>query len=155
MAEISTPGLLHVADLVVRIAEPLDVGRIAGNLRRVIPIAGGEVLGPRIHGKVLPGGADFQIMRADGVTDLHARYVIETGERQLIYVENSGVRYGPPDLMEKLRRGEAVDPALIYFRTTPRFETAAPRYEWLMRNLFLCSGARYPDRVEVRFFQVT
>jgi len=155
MAEISTPGLLHVADLVVRIAEPLDVGRIAGNLRRVIPIAGGEVLGPRIHGKVLPGGADFQIMRADGVTDLHARYVIETGERQLIYVENSGVRYGPPDLMEKLRRGEAVDPALIYFRTTPRFETAAPGYEWLMRNLFLCSGARYPDRVEVRFFQVT
>jgi len=155
MAEISTPGLLHVADLVVRIAEPLDVGRIAGNLRRVIPIAGGEVLGPRIHGKVLPGGADFQIMRADGVTDLHARYVIETGERQLIYVENSGVRYGPPDLMEKLRRGEAVDPALIYFRTTPRFETAAPGYEWLMRNLFLCSGARYPDRVEMRFFQVT
>jgi len=155
MAEISTPGLLHVADLVVRIAEPLDVGRIAGNLRRVIPIAGGEVLGPRIHGKVLPGGADFQIMRADGVTDLHARYVIETEERQLIYVENSGVRYGPPDLMEKLRRGEAVDPALIYFRTTPRFETAAPRYEWLMRNLFLCSGARYPDRVEMRFFQVT
>jgi len=154
MTEISTPGLLHVADLVVRIAEPIEIGLIAGNLRRVIPIAGGEVLGP-IHGKVLPGGADFQIMRADGVTDLHARYVIETGERQLIYVENSGVRYGPPDLMEKLRRGEAVDPALIYFRTTPRFETAAPRYEWLMRNLFLCSGARYPDRVEVRFFQVT
>jgi len=155
MAEISTPGLLHVADLVVRIAEPIEIGLIAGNLRRVIPIAGGEVLGPRIHGKVLPGGADYQIVRADGVTDLHARYVIETEERQLIYVENSGVRYGPPDLMEKLRRGEAVDPALIYFRTTPRFETAAPRYEWLMRNLFLCSGARYPDRVEVRFFQVT
>jgi hypothetical protein len=155
MGEISTPGLLHVADLVVRIAEPLEVGRIAGNLRRVIPIAGGEVLGPRIHGKVLPGGADFQIMRVDGVTDLHARYMIETGERQLIYVENSGVRYGPPDLMEKLRRGEGVDPAMIYFRTTPRFETAAPGYEWLMRNLFLCSGARYPDRVEMRFFQVT
>jgi len=155
MTEISTPGLLHVADLVVRIAEPIEIGLIAGNLRRVIPIAGGEVLGPRINGKVLPGGADFQIMRADGVTDLHARYVIETEERQLIYVENSGVRYGPPDLMEKLRRGEAVDPALIYFRTTPRFETAAPGYEWLMRNLFLCSGARYPDRVEMRFFQVT
>lgn len=155
MAEIETPGLLHVADLVVRIAEPIEIGRIAGNLRRVIPIAGGEVLGPRICGKVLPGGADFQLIRADGVTDLQARYVIEVEEQQLIYVENSGVRYGPPALMEKLRRGEVVDPGLIYFRTTPRFETAAPGYEWLMRNLFICSGARYPDRVEMRFFQVT
>jgi hypothetical protein len=150
MPDIATPGLLHVADLVVRIAEPIEIGR-----RRMIPIAGGEALGPRINGKVLPGGADYQIMRTDGVTDLHARYVIEVGERQLIYVENSGVRYGPPDLMEKLRRGEAVDPALIYFRTTPRFETAAPGYEWLTQNLFVCSGARFPDRVEMRFFQVT
>jgi hypothetical protein len=151
---------LHVADLVVRIAEPIEIGRIAGNLRRVIPIAGGEVLGTglggkELRGKVLPCGADFQLMRADGVTDLHARYVIEVEERQLIYVENSGVRYGAPALMEKLRRGEMVDPGLIYFRTTPRFETAAPGYEWLMRNLFICSGARYPDRVEMRFFQVT
>jgi hypothetical protein len=153
--EIQTPGLVHVADLVVRIAQPIEIGRISGNLRRMIPIAGGEVFGPALHGKVLPGGADYQIMRADGVTDLHARYVIETEDGQLIYVENSGVRYGPPELMEKLRRGEPVDPALIYFRTTPRFETAAPGYEWLMRSLFVCSGARFPDRVEMRFFQVT
>ncbi len=155
MADIATPGLLHVADLVVRIAEPIEIGRISGNLRRVIPIAGGEVLGPRIFGKVVPGGADFQIMRADGITDLHARYVIELESGQSIYVENTGVRYGPPELMEKLRRGEPVDPALIYFRSTPRFETAAPGYEWLMRNLFICAGARFPDRVEMRFFQVT
>jgi hypothetical protein len=155
MSEIRTPGLLHVADLVVRIGEPIEIGRISGNLRRMIPIAGGEVLGPRIRGKVLPGGADYQLMRADGVTDLQARYVIETEDAQLIYVENSGVRHGPPELREKLRRGEPVDPALIYFRTTPRFETAAPGYEWLMRNLFVCSGARFPDRVEMRFFQVT
>jgi hypothetical protein len=154
-AEIQTPGLLHVADLVVRIAEPIEIGRISGNLRRIIPIAGGEARGPRIRGKVLPGGADYQSMRVDGVTDLQARYVIRTEDGQLIYVENSGVRYGPPELIEKLRRGEPVDPALIYFRTTPRFETAAPEYEWLMRNLFVCSGARFPDRVEMRFFQVT
>jgi hypothetical protein len=88
MAEIRTPRLLDVADLVVRIAEPIEIGRTAGNLRRVIPIAGGEVLGPRIRGKVLPGGADYQVMRADGVTDLHARYVIEVDGGELIYVEN-------------------------------------------------------------------
>jgi hypothetical protein len=155
MEEIPTPGLVHVADLVVRIAGPIEIGRISGNLRRMIPIAGGDVLGPALRGKVLPGGADYQIMRADGVTDLHARYVIETESGHLIYVENSGVRYGPAELMERLRRGEMVDPALIYFRTTPRFETAAPGHEWLMRNLFVCSGARFPDRVELRFFQVT
>ena len=154
MSTIETPGLLHVADLAVRIDPPLEIGRIAGNLRRVIPIAQGEVLGPKLRGKVLAGGADFQVMRADGVTELEARYVIELAEGGLVYVENRGVRFGPAELMEKLRRGETVDPSLIYFRSTPRFETAVPGYEWLMRNLFLCSGARFPDRVELRIFQV-
>jgi hypothetical protein len=152
--EISTPLLEPVADLVVRIGAPLEVGRIAGNLRRVIPIAGGDVFGAKLRGKVLAGGSDFQMMRSDGVTELEARYVIELESGGLVYVENRGVRSGAPGLMEKLRRGETVDPALIYFRSTPRFETAAPGYEWLMRNLFVCSGARFPDRVELRFFQV-
>lgn len=154
MTDIALPQLEHVADLIVRIAEPVEIGRIAGNLRRMIPILEGEVLGPAIRGKVLAGGADYQVMRSDGITDLHARYVIETEDRKLIYVENSGIRCGPPELMEKLRLGEPVDPALIYFRSSPRFETAAAEYEWLMRSLFLCSGARYPDRVELRFFRV-
>ncbi|HEX4278257.1 MAG TPA: DUF3237 domain-containing protein [Bryobacteraceae bacterium] len=154
MVEITKPELLHVADFIVPVGEPIEIGRIAGNLRRMISIAEGEVSGPRLRGKVLAGGADYQIIRADGVTDLHARYVIETEERHLIYVENSGIRCGPVELMEKLWRGEPVDPALIYFRSTPRFETAAPGYEWMMRSLFLCSGARFPDRVEMRVFEV-
>ncbi len=154
MTEIAPPRLEHVADLIVRVAPPIEIGRIAGNLRRMIPILEGEVTGPRLRGRVLPGGADYQTMRADGVTDLHARYVIETENRALIYVENSGIRSGPPELMERLRRGEPVDPALIYFRSTPRFETAAPEYEWMMRSLFLCTGARFPDHVELRFFHV-
>jgi hypothetical protein len=153
--DIPTPGLVHAFDIAARVGAPIEIGHIAGNLRRVIPVEGGEVLGPRIHGKVLPGGADFQIMRADGITELEARYVIETNDSHLIYVENRGVRRGPPELMERLRRGETVDPALIYFRATPRFETAAPGYEWLMRSVFLCAGARFPDRVELRFFEVT
>jgi hypothetical protein len=155
MAEIPTPGLVYIADLVVQISAPIEIGQISGHLRRMIPIAGGEARGPRLRGKILAGGADYQIMRSDGVTDLHARYVIELEDGQLIYVENSGVRYGPPDLMDKLRRGKPVDPSLIYFRTTPRFETAARGYEWLMQNLFICSGSRFPDHVEMRFFQVT
>lgn len=155
LSGIATPALEHVADLIVRVAEPIEIGTIAGNLRRVIPIAEGAVLGPKLRGKVLAGGADSQMLRSDGITDLEARYVIETDDRRLIYVENSGIRYRPPELMEKLRRGEIVDPAMIYFRSTPRFETAAPEYQWLMQSLFLCSGARFPDRVELRYFRVT
>jgi hypothetical protein len=155
MTEIATPQLEHVADLVVTIHAPIEIGRISGNLRRMIPIASGEVKGPKLFGKVVSGGADYQMLRADGVSELEARYVIELNDGGLVYVENRGIRFGPPELMEKIRRGEPVDPALIYFRSTPRFETAAPGYEWLMRHLFLCSGARYPDRVELRFFQVS
>jgi hypothetical protein len=155
MTEIATPQLEHVADLVVTIHAPIEIGRISGNLRRMIPIASGEVKGPKLFGKIVSGGADYQMLRADGVSELEARYVIELKEGGLVYVENRGIRFGPPELMEKIRRGEPVDPALIYFRSTPRFETAAPGYEWLMRHLFLCSGARYPDRVELRFFQVS
>ena len=151
---IAAPELAHAFDVAARVGAPIEIGLIAGNLRRVIPVEGGEVLGPRIRGRVLPGGADFQIMRADGITELEARYVIETDDGGLIYVENRGVRRGPPELMAKLRRGETVDPALIYFRATPRFETAAPEYEWLMRSVFICAGARFPDRVELRFFEV-
>lgn len=154
MTEIATPQLEHVADVIAHVSAPLEIGKIAGNLRRVISIEGGEVLGPRIHGKLLPGGADFQIMRSDGITELEARYVIETHDHNLIYVENSGIRCGPPELIERLRLGEPVDPALIYFRSTPRFETAAPAYEWLMQNVFVCSGARFPSRVELRIFRL-
>jgi hypothetical protein len=155
MNGIQTPELVHVADLVVKIDPPIEIGRISGNLRRMIPIATGDVLGPKLYGKVLAGGADYQSLRADGVSELEARYVIELKDGGLVYVENRGIRFGPPELMEKLRRGEPVDPSLIYFRSSPRFETTAPGYEWLMRHLFLCSGARYPDRVELRIYQVT
>jgi hypothetical protein len=154
MTAIATPQLEHIADLVVKIHAPLEIGRISGNLRRMIPIAHGEVTGPKLFGRVVPGGADYQLLRADGVSELEARYVIELREGGLVYVENRGIRFGPPELMEKIRRGEPVDPSLIYFRSTPRFETAAPGYEWLMRHLFICSGARHPDRVELRFFKV-
>jgi len=148
---MSKPPLLeHVADLVVRVAPPT----VVSSSRRVIGITGGEVSGPRIRGKVLPGGADFQVIRADNTTDLEARYVIETDSGSLIYVVNTGYRHGPPEAMERLQRGELVDPALIYFRCTPRFETAAAEYHWLTRHVFVGTAARYPDRVEMSFFKL-
>jgi hypothetical protein len=141
--------LAHIADFAATIAAPIEIGA-----RRLIPITGGEVRGPELQGRILAGGADFQLVRADGVAELHARYVIETSDGALIYVENSGLRYGPADAMDKIRRGEPVDPALIYCRTTPRFETSDPRYLWLTRHLFVASAVRYPDRVELAIYQI-
>jgi hypothetical protein len=151
---LPAPTLEHVADLDVRVAAAVEIGAVAAGTRRVIAITGGTVAGPRLSGRILPGGADFQLIRADGVAELHARYVIETDARELIYVENSGLRHGPPEAMARIKRGEPVDPALIYCRTTPRFETAAPALQWLVRDLFVASVARFPDRVAVSVYRV-
>ena len=61
---------------------------------------------------------------------------------------------GRVELLEKLKRGEPVDPKLIYFRTRPRFETGHPDYQWLMQHLFIGSAARHPDRVVIDVHQV-
>jgi hypothetical protein len=145
---------VHVADLIVQVAQPIEIGEAHSGTRRVIPITGGEARGPNLHGRILPAGADFQVVRPDGVTELHARYVLETTGGALIYIENSGLRHGAAEAMEELRRGEPVDPALIYFRTTPRFEIADKSYSWLTRHVFVGDGVRRPDCVELAIYQV-
>ena len=122
--------------------------------RRVIPITGGTGKGPRLNGIIKPAGADFQIIRPGGVAELSALYVIEAEGGALIFIENTGIRHGPPELMAKLRRGESVDPSLVYFRSVPRFETASPEHGFLMRHIFIGVGARFPDRVALRVWMV-
>lgn len=151
---MTAPELRHVADLAIRVGTPFEIGETGLGERRVIAILGGTVTGPRLSGIVRPGGADFQVIRADGLTELHARYVLALDDGATVYVENTGLRFGPPDALARLRRGEPVDPGLIYFRTAPRFETAAPAYRWLVTHLFLATGRRRPDSVEIALFQV-
>ena len=122
--------------------------------RRIIGITGGKFAGPRLSGRVLPGGADWQVIRADGVAYLDARYALETGDGALIYVNNKGYRHGPQEVIARLARGEEVDPALYYMRATPWFETSAPRYAWLNRTICIASGARRAAAVELDFFEV-
>ena len=150
MPNNSPPELLHIADLKASVAPAVEVNPS----RRIISITGGEVCGPRLNGVLLPGGTDFQIIRSDGVIELTARYVIQTDSRALIYVENFGLRHGPPDAMERLRRGVPVDSSLIYFRTTPRFETSAPEYQWLTKHIFVGTAVRLPDSVAISFYQL-
>ena len=148
------PSLTHAAELTIQVGQPIAVGQTPDGLRRVVPILGGTIAGPRLKGIILPAGADYQLIRPDGYTTLDARYVARLDDGAVIYIVNTGVRFGPPEIMLRITRGEPVDPAMVYFRTTPRFETPSPAYQWLTRPLFLASGARHPDRVEVTVFEV-
>jgi len=147
------PKLTYAFELHATVAAPTELGQVPNGRRRIIDITGGTVEG-QIKGKVRPGGADWQIVRADGFTELDTRYTLETDKGQLIYVQNPGVRSAPPDVMKKLLAGEVVDPALVYFRTQPKFETSAPELQWITRSLFVGMGERYPNEVVIRFYRV-
>ncbi len=151
---VPEPRLDFACAIHVEIAEPVDMGFGTTGRRRIIPILGGTVKGPKLNGRILPGGADFQILQRDGFTELQARYMIELEDGARIYVENNGMRDAPEDVMKRLIAGEVVDPALIYFRAAPRFEAPPGPHEWLTRKLFVCSAARYPDSVQLRFYTV-
>jgi hypothetical protein len=138
----------------VDLAPAIEIGITARGLRRIIPITGGIVTGPRITGRVLAGGADYQVVRSDGVTELDARYVLETDDGDRVYVQNEGFRVASPEDVASLLRGEAVDPARVYFRTTPRFEAAAPALQWLTHTIMLCVGERHPESVHLTFYAV-
>jgi Protein of unknown function (DUF3237) len=144
----------YVFTITARIAEVTSAGDIGTGVRRIIPIIGGEVRGETVNGKVLPFGADFQIIRPSELIELEAKYAFETDDGAVVYVENKGIRFGPVDLLEKLKRGEPVDPKLIYFRTVPKFETGAEKYRWLMEHIFIGSAARHADRVVIDVHQV-
>jgi hypothetical protein len=148
------PALIHIADVTIEVGPPIAVGETSAGLRRVVPILGGLIAGPRLRGTILAAGADYQVIRADGYTTLDARYVARLDDGAMVYIVNTGVRFGPAAVMARIAAGEAVDPALVYFRTSPRFETGADAYQWLTRPLFLATGARYPDRVEIVVFEV-
>jgi Protein of unknown function (DUF3237) len=143
----------YVFTITAHIGSVTSAGDIGHGVRRIIPITGGEVRGA-ITGKVCAFGADFQIIRPNELIELEARYAFETDDGAVIYVENRGLRFGPVDLLQKLKRGEPVDPALIYFRTVPRFETGSEKYRWLMEHLFVASAARHADRVVIDVHQV-
>ena len=119
----------------------------AAGERRIINITGGEFDGARLKGTVLQGGADWQIIRSDGVARLEARFTMQTHDGALLYVKNFGFRHGPPEVIARLFSGEVVDPAQYYFRMTPLIETGDARYVWLNSLIMVGSGMRTKDRV--------
>lgn len=151
---LAEPRLKFFADLRVEVGAPQQVGQTVHGLRRLIPITGGTATGDGWSARVLPGGADFQLIVNDRLSQLDARYMLETDAGDFIYVQNRAVRSGPPELIARLVRGEPVDPAQIYFRCSPSFETAAPALSWMGERMFVGTGARYPDAVVMRFFEL-
>jgi len=149
-----SPRLTFAFEMHATVGPPQEVGQVRDGRRRIVPITGGTFEGPTVRGKVLAGGADWQTIQSDGFSELDTRYTIQTDAGQLIYVQNAGVRHAAPDVMQKLLAGEVVDPALVYFRTVPRFESAAPELQWLTRNVFVGIGERYPSEVVIRFYKL-
>jgi hypothetical protein len=154
MHTLPTPELKFFADLSVQVDKPQEVGKTHHGVRRVIPILGGTVQAQGWRGRVLSGGADFQLLLGPSMAELDARYVIETDAGDMIFVTNRAVRTASPEVMAKIIRGEPVDPSTVYFRCSPSFETSSPALSWIAERLFIGTGARHPDKVVMRFFEV-
>jgi hypothetical protein len=148
------PAFRPLFDAQVELADVVSVGRTPLGERRVVHILGGTVRGERLRGRILAGGADWQIVRADGAAELDARYTLEVDDGALIQVRSQGLRHGPPDVLARLAAGEPVDPGAYYFRTALRFEAGASRLDWLNRVIAVGLGARRPNTVELRVFEL-
>jgi len=115
--------------------------------RRIIPITGGKFEGPNIKGVILNNGADWQIVTKDGLAIIDTRYLLQSDDGALIYLQTKGYRYGPPDIMARVGKGEVVDPKLYYFRVYMTFETASVKYAWLNRAMAIAFAMRLGNAV--------
>jgi hypothetical protein len=150
----SAPGLTFLASIAVEVSEPIEVGDTAEGIRRIIPITGGTVSGPRLNGRVLAGGADFQLLRSSTMTELEAKYAIETDSGERIYINNFGIRTGSPEDIAALVRNEPVPPERIYFRCSPRALAGGPEWSWLSSRILVGSGTRLPAQVRLDIWVV-
>ncbi|MED3717865.1 DUF3237 domain-containing protein [Geobacillus thermodenitrificans] len=146
--------LEHVFTAHIEVGKPIEIGDVGIGYRRVIPIIGGSFEGARMRGKVLPGGADYQLIRKDGVAEILAHYIMETDDRVPIYIVNKGYRHGPKEVIEKIFRGEDVPQDSYYFKTTPVFEVSNGHYDFLNKMIFIGEGIRKPTKVEIAFYQI-
>ena len=148
------PRLEFVCELNVRVGPALTVGETPHGIRRIIPITGGTFSGPNMKGTIINGGADWQLMRQDGTTEVNALYTLKTDDGTLIYVNNKGIRVATPAVAKRIANGEAVNPSDYYFRTLPTFETPPGKYDWLTKTLFVSKGIRNPDGVIIQIWKI-
>lgn len=148
------PQLDFFCELKVKLDPALVVGETAHGIRRIIPIIGGTVEGPKVKGEIISGGADWQVLRKDGVMELEAHYQFKTDDGVIIYVKNVGLRAATPEVAARLAKGEKVPASDYYFRAVPKFEAPIGNYDWINNSLFVCTGERLPDAVLIRVWKV-
>jgi hypothetical protein len=154
------PGLEPAFTVDARLGPLEDHGLTRAGHRRVVPIAGGRVDGlldgeVPLGAEILPGGADWQVVRPDGTIEIDTRYSARTSAGEHVHFRTSGVRSGPPAVLAALLRGEDVDPASYYFRVAVYLETSAPRLAFLERSIFVASAVRGADSVSYTAYRVT
>jgi hypothetical protein len=130
------------------------VGNTPGAFRRVGIVPSGTFAGERLSGKVMDGGSDWQTVRSDASTTLDVRLILQTDDGVNITMAYRGVRHGAADVIQRLEKGEEVDPASYYFRIGPRFEAPAGKYEWLNRIVAVGSGHRFASGPVYSVFEV-
>ncbi|ODT70421.1 MAG: hypothetical protein ABS75_12325 [Pelagibacterium sp. SCN 63-23] len=154
MLELNAPVLRHFCTLEVEPGQVRNLGPGRLGQRRIIPIAGGRVSGPRLNGRILPGGADWLTVSQDGLSVLDARYVLEADDGAIVEIIDQGFRHGPEDVMKRLVSGEAVSPESYYMRSSIRLESGDPSYAFVNRMVFLGTGAKTPKGVQIDIYSV-
>jgi Protein of unknown function (DUF3237) len=153
---IPQPGLVPMCRVACEVGSLLVLGQAPAGQRRCVPLTGGRVEGPEFTGEVVAGGIDWQWQQADGTLEIDAHYVLRAdADGGLVEVRSTGLRHGPPEVMARLARGEAVDPADYFFRTCVRFTTGAPAWLHLNRVMAIASGRREATRVLLDLWRVT
>lgn len=138
----AVPGLVPMAQVRCEVDALVTLGQGPYGERRYVPLVGGTVSGPELSGTIVPGGVDWQVARADGVLDIGAHYVIKAGDGALIEVQSNGLRHGPPAVMARLARGEAVGRDEYFFKTLMRFTTGHPDWLHLNKVMAIAAGQR-------------
>ena len=151
------PKFEYVMQTRVITGKGMTMGSYGGTGTRImVPVAGGDFDGPAgLKGRIVPGGTEWPLVRPDTVGTIDARYSFETDDGVFFNVRNTGFRYGPPDVMQKLNSGDGwVDPDQYYFRTWAVFEAPLGKYEWLSRFVFLGIGERVPECLFLRYYKM-
>ena len=153
MLALPPPTVEPFCTLHVRLAPIMDLGLGRFGQRRIIPIVGGHVTG-KVSGEIMHLGADWQSVTHDGVAELYARYAFETPDGAIVEIVNTGYRHGPADVMQQLASGAPTPPESYYMRSTARLESGHPDYRWLNRMVFVGTGARDADAVQIDLYSV-
>jgi hypothetical protein len=149
------PELEFLFEVTATLDPPQELGKTKYGIRRIINITGGTVAGPKINGKVLRGGADWQTVREDGTADLVAKYSLMTDDGVIIFVENTGIRTAPKEVLARLAKGEDVPPSEYYMRTSAKMEVAnGSKYDWLNKSVIISTGMRKANSVVIHFYRV-